>query len=113
MVREEQFREAQANAAYNHQLLQEHLQADADLAEQAVLVDSYRSARKIRLARWRYCQRAAELAASYKECDEAADEVFCETNDEEEDIAGSAEAAPRRHDHEAGTSAGAAGSEEE
>ena len=40
--REEQFREAQADTAYNHHLLQEH-----------------RSARKGRLERWRYRMRVA------------------------------------------------------
>ena len=43
---EEQFREAQADAAYNHHLLQEHLQAEeqiaAERAEQEALLDSYR-----------------------------------------------------------------------
>ena len=77
--REEQFWEAQADASYNHQLLQEHLQAeeqldagrtvapDADLAEQEALLQSYRSSREIRLARWRYRQRVAEVAAASKE----------------------------------------------
>ena len=32
MVREEQFREAQVDATYNHQLLQEHLQEEEQLA---------------------------------------------------------------------------------
>ena len=31
-MREEQFREAQAAAAYNHHLLQEHLQAEEQIA---------------------------------------------------------------------------------
>ena len=31
-MHEEQFREAQANAAYNHHLLQEHLQAEEQIA---------------------------------------------------------------------------------
>ena len=43
-MREEQFREAQADAAYNHHLLQEHLQAEeqiaAERAEQEALLDS-------------------------------------------------------------------------
>ena len=42
--REEQFREAQADATYNHHLLQEHLQAEeqitAEWAEQEALLDS-------------------------------------------------------------------------
>ena len=46
-MREEQFREAQADAAYNHHLLQEHLQAEEQIAveraEQEALLDSYRS----------------------------------------------------------------------
>lgn len=85
---------------------------DADVAEQAVLLESYRSARQIRLDRWRYRQHQAELEAAYKKFDEATDEVWGKTDDEE-DIADSAPAVPRRHDHEAGTSAGVAGSEEE
>jgi hypothetical protein len=44
--------------------------------------------------------------------DEAADEVFGKC-DEEEDIASSATIASRRLNHEAGTSASAAGNEEE
>ena len=44
--REEQFREAQADAAYNHHLLQEHLQAEeqiaAERAEQEVMTHKYR-----------------------------------------------------------------------
>ena len=60
--REEQFQEAQADINYNHNLLQEYLQAveqvaagravapDADLAEQEAMLESYHSARKIRLA---------------------------------------------------------------
>ena len=49
-MREEQFREAQADAAYNHHLLQEHLQAEEQIAaertEKEALLDSYRSARE-------------------------------------------------------------------
>ena len=52
-MREEQFWEAQADAAYNHHLLQEHLQAEeqiaAERAEQEALLDSYHSACKGRL----------------------------------------------------------------
>ncbi|KAE8806640.1 hypothetical protein D1007_17165 [Hordeum vulgare] len=33
MVRDEQFREAQADAAYNHHLLQEHMQDDEEEGE--------------------------------------------------------------------------------
>src|SRR3989337_3993047 len=48
--REEQFREAQADAAYNHHVLQEHLQAKekitAERAEQEALAEPYRSPRK-------------------------------------------------------------------
>ena len=86
MVWEERFWEAQAAAAYKHHLLQEHLQVeeqlntsreitlDAYVAEQAVLLESYRSAH---LARRRYRQRVAEVvAAAYKEGDKA---VFGET----------------------------------
>ena len=53
--REEQFREAQAGAAYNHYLLQEHLQAEeqiaAERAEQEALLDLYRPAREGHLER--------------------------------------------------------------
>ena len=61
-MREEQFREAQANAAYNHHLLQEHLQAEEQIAaqrvEQEALLDSYRSTREGCLERWRYHMRS-------------------------------------------------------
>ena len=54
-MREEQFREAQADAAYNHHLLQEHLQAEeqiaAERAEQEALLESDRSARESHLVR--------------------------------------------------------------
>ena len=57
-MRQEQFREAQADATYNHHLLQEHLQAEeqiaAERAEQEALLDSYRSARESRLEHWWY-----------------------------------------------------------
>ena len=54
-MREEQFREVQADATYNHHLLQEHMQAEEQIAaEQEALLDSYRSAREGRLKRWRY-----------------------------------------------------------
>ena len=91
-MREEQFREAQADAAYNHHLLQEHLQAEEQItAEQEVLLDSYRSAREGRLERWRYRMRVAEAAAAYKEAskegDEAGEALFGETEDEAEDNA--------------------------
>ena len=52
---QEQFQEAHADAAYNHHLLQEHLQAEEQIAveraEQEALLDSYRSTRKGRLER--------------------------------------------------------------
>ena len=93
-MREQQFRDAQADAAYNHHLLQEHLQA-AERAEQEALLDSYRSARKGRLERCRYRMRVAEAAAAYKEAskegDEAGEALFGETEDEAEDNAGSDE----------------------
>ena len=67
-MREEQFREAQADAAYNHHLLQEHLQVEeqitAEWAEQEARLDSYRSAREGHLERWRYRMRVAEAAAA-------------------------------------------------
>ena len=98
-MREEQFREAQADAAYNHHLLQEHLQAEeqiaAERAEQEALLDSYRSARKGRLERWGYRMQVAEAVATYKEAikegDEAGEALFGETGDEAEDNAGSDE----------------------
>ena len=100
-MRDEQFREAQADATYNHHLLQEHLQAEeqiaAERAEQEALLNSYRSARKGRLERWRYRMRVAEAAAAYKEGDEAAEAPFGETEDEAEDNAGSDESLLRWH----------------
>ena len=95
-MRQEQFREAQADAAYNYHLLQEHLQAEeqiaAERAEQKALLDSYRSAGKGRLKRWQYRMRVAEAAAAYKEAskegDEAGEALFGETEDEAEDNAG-------------------------
>ena len=84
--REEQFWEAQADATYNHHLLQEHLQAEEQItAEQEALLDSYRSACKGRLERWRDRMRVAEAAAAYKEGDEAGEALFGETEDEAED----------------------------
>lgn len=70
-----------------------------DVAEQEALVDSYHTARDIRRDRWWYRQQKAELEAAYKEFDEAVDEVFGKSEDEDE-VASSA--APRRHDHEFG-----------
>ena len=53
--RQGQFRGALADAAYNHHLLQEHLQAEewitAERAEQEALLEPYRSACKSRPAR--------------------------------------------------------------
>ena len=93
--REEQFREAQDAAAYDHHLLQEHLQAEEQIAveraEQEALLDSYRPAREGRLERWRYRMRVAEAAAAYKEGDEAGAALFGKTEDEAEDNAGSDE----------------------
>ena len=93
--REEQFREAQADAAYNHLLLQEHLQAEEQIAaervEQEALLDSYRSAREGRLERWLYRMQVAEAAAAYKEGDEAGEALFGETEDEAKDNASSDE----------------------
>ena len=98
-MRQEQFWEAQADAAYNHHLLQEHLQAEeqiaAERAEQEALLDSYRSTHKGCLERWRYRMQVAEVAAAYKEASKEGDEVgealFGETEDEAEDNAGSDE----------------------
>ena len=97
--REEQFREAQADAAYNHHLLQEHLHAEeqiaAERAEQEALLHSYCSARKGRLERWRYRMRVAEAAADYKEAskegDEAGEALFGDIKDEAKDNASSDE----------------------
>ena len=94
-MHQEQFREAQADAAYNHHLLQEHLQAEeqitAERAEQEALLDSYRSACEGRLKRWRYHMRVAEATAAYKEGDEVGEALFGKTEDEAEDNAGSDE----------------------
>ena len=80
-----------------------------DVPEQEALLESYRSAREIRLARWRYRQRVAEVAAAGKECDNDASEALFGDTDED-----NTKTAPRRHDNEeAGTSAGTAGNEEE
>ena len=90
-MREEQFREAQADTAYNHHLLQEHLQAEEQItverAEQEALLDSYRSSRKGRLERWRYRMRVAEHAVAYKEGDEVGEALFGKTEDKAEDNA--------------------------
>ena len=94
---EQQFQEAQADAAYNHHLLQEHLQVEEQIAEQEALLDSYRSARKGRLEHWRYRMRVAEAAAAYTEGDEAGEALFGETDYEAEDNASSTEAPPRQH----------------
>ena len=92
-MRQEQFQEAQADAAYNHDLLQEHLQAEEQItvewAEQEALLDSYRSAREGRLECWRYHMRVVEAAAAYKEGDEAGEVLFGNTKDKAEDNAGS------------------------
>ena len=88
---QEEFREAQADAAYNHHLLQAEEQISAERAEQEALLDSYRSACEGRLERWRYRMRVAEAAAAYKEGDEAGEALFGETEDEEEDNAGAGE----------------------
>ena len=89
----------QVDAAYNHHLLEEHLQAEeqivAERVEQEALLDSYRSVRKGRLEHWRYRMQVAEAAAAYteasKEGDEAGEALFGETEDEAEDNAGSDE----------------------
>ena len=94
-MRQEQFWEAQADAAYNHHLLQEHLQAEeqiaAERAKQEALLDSYRSTRKGLLERWRYHMRVAEAATAYKKGDEAGEALFGETEDKAEDNGGSDE----------------------
>ncbi|KAE8782260.1 hypothetical protein D1007_44350 [Hordeum vulgare] len=94
-VREEQFREAHAHTAYNHHLLLEHVQAeeqlaidtmvlsDADVSEQEPLLESYRSGRKIRLARWRLRHWVEEVPAASKECDDTDGALFDEIDDEE------------------------------
>ena len=50
-----------------------------------MLLDSYRSARGGRLERWRYHMWVAEVAAAYKEGDEAGEVLFGEVEDEVED----------------------------
>ena len=92
-MREEQFREAQADVAHNHHLLQEHLRAEeqiiAERAEQEALLDSVLSAREGRLERWRYRMRVVEAAAAYKEGNEAGEALLGQTEDEAEENAGS------------------------
>ena len=66
-------------------------QIAAERAEQEALLDSYRSARKGRLERWRYRMRVAKAVAAYKEGNEAGEALFSETKDEAEDNAGSDE----------------------
>ena len=70
-------------------------QIAAERAEQEALLDSYHSARKGRLERWRYRMRVAEAAAAYKEAskegNEAGEALFGETEDEAEDNASSNE----------------------
>lgn len=53
---------------------------DTDMAEQEALLKPHRSARKIRLARWRYRQRVAEMAAVGMESDDAGKAFFGETD---------------------------------
>ena len=73
------------------------LQAEEQItAEQEALLDSYRSACKGRLERWRYRMWVAEAAAAYKEGDEAAEALFGETEDKVEDNVGSDESPLRR-----------------
>ena len=55
------------------------------------MLNSYCSARKGRLERWRYRMRVAEAAAAYKEGDEAGEVSFGETEDEAEDNVGANE----------------------
>ena len=50
-----------------------------------MLLDSYRSARKGCLERWRYRMRVAEVAAAYEEGNKAGEALFGETENEEED----------------------------
>ena len=95
---EEQFREAQDDTAYNHHLLQEHMQVEEKItAEQEALLESYRPARESRLTRWQYRMWVAEVTAAYKDNDEAGEARFGETNDEAEDNVGSTEAPPCQH----------------
>ncbi|KAE8816551.1 hypothetical protein D1007_05883 [Hordeum vulgare] len=75
---EERFHEARADAAYNLQLLKEQWQAEEQLgddkaiasnmyvAKHTTLLESYRSARKIRLNRWWYRHCRTKLEAAYK-----------------------------------------------
>ena len=77
-----------------------------------MLLNSYCSAYDIRRDRWLYHLHKAKLQAAYKEMNEAADEVF-DKSDDEEDIASFATAAPRHHDHEADMSVSAADNKEE
>ena len=76
------------------------------------MVDSYCTACEIRRNRRRHRQRQAEIDAAFKEIHEVANEVYDKSEDED-DIPNSATPAPRCHDHEAGASISAAGSEED
>ena len=82
-----------------------------DQAEEKAMVDSYRTAYKFRRGHWWYRQHQSEIEAVFKEIGEADDEVYGKSEDEE-DVASPATPAPRRHDHEAGTSKGAGDGEE-
>ncbi|KAE8810427.1 hypothetical protein D1007_12901 [Hordeum vulgare] len=88
----ERFQEAHADAAYNLHILEEHRWAEERLdasraitpdagVREAALLESYCSTREIRLNRWRYHQRHAELEATYKEFEEAAREVWANRDD--------------------------------
>jgi hypothetical protein len=72
---------------------------------------SPRSTRDIYRNRWHYrlCHAVRSLI---QEIDEAANEVYGKS-EEEDEVASSATIAPRRHDHEADTSTGATNSEKE
>ncbi|XP_044318667.1 disease resistance protein PIK6-NP-like [Triticum aestivum] len=54
---------------------------DADVAEQAKMLESYHSSREIHLTRWHYCQHQPELEDAYKEFDEATDERWMTVSD--------------------------------
>ncbi|KAE8794783.1 hypothetical protein D1007_30317 [Hordeum vulgare] len=82
-----------------------------DVPEHEAQLESYRFVHEIRHDRRWHRQCQFELEAAYKEMDEATDELFSKSDDEE-DIANSVMVAPRHHDHEADTSATVADNEE-
>src|SRR4051812_7877193 len=94
-----------------HRCTEEQLAADMGIAEdvdvdaQETLLDSYCSV----CDHWRYRFHQAKLETAFKDIDEATDEVYDKSEDED-DVGNSVSATPRRH--EAGTPTGVVCSEE-